>query len=343
MKTQKLTILILSIFLLATGCSNNQSKKDPLKASYNGMGTIADFIVFGEENLATEGIEKAKGIMIDIENKMSLNIEESEINRINLNAGIKRVFVSQDTFDVVSRGLYFSELTKGKFDISIGPISKLWNIGTDDERVPSNEEINEKLSLVDYNNILLNPEENTVYLEKAGMELDLGAIAKGFAADKIISTFKEMGIENALVNIGGNIKVLGKNPQRNRPWRVGLRHPRDARGRHFSTARLFDQQTVVTSGDYERFFMEKGLRYHHIFDGNNGKPSISDIIGVSIITENSMDADGLSTSVFLLGSQKGLKFIEEMENVEAIIVTKDLKVINTKGAEKFLEEIINQL
>lgn len=342
MKSQKLMIII-TILLLITACSNNHNKKDPLKASYNGMGTIADFIIFGEETLAAEGFEKAKKIMIDIENKMSLNIEDSEINKINLQAGKDKVVVSEDTFNVISRGLYFSELTNGSYDISIGPITKLWNIGKNDERVPSNEEIIEKLPLVDYNKIIVDIEEKSVFLEKEGMELDLGSIAKGYAADKIISTFKDMGIENALINIGGNIKVLGKNPQRNRSWMVGLRNPRDARGSHFATIKLDSGKTVVTSGDYERFFIKEGIRYHHIFDGNIGRPSKSDIIGVSIIAENSIDADGLSTSVFLLGSKKGLNLIEQMDSVEAVLVTKNLKLITTKGAEGFIEEMKNQL
>ena len=195
--------------------------------------------------------------MIDIENKMSLNIEDSEINKINLQAGKDKVVVSEDTFNVISRGLYFSELTNGSYDISIGPITKLWNIGKNDERVPSNEEIIEKLPLVDYNKIIVDIEEKSVFLEKEGMELDLGSIAKGYAADKIISTFKDMGIENALINIGGNIKVLGKNPQRNRSWMVGLRNPRDARGSHFATIKLDSGKTVVTSGDYEDFYKRR--------------------------------------------------------------------------------------
>ena len=175
------------------------------------------------------------------------------------------------------------------------------------------------------------------------MKIDLGGIAKGYAADQIVSAFKEMGIENALVNMGGNIKVLGQNIQKNRPWKVGLRHPRDVRGSHFSIANIKGEKTIVTSGDYERFFMEGDIRYHHIFDAKLGKPSNSDIIGVTIITENSMCADGLSTSVFLLDSQDGLKLIEDMEGVEAVIVTRDLKIIMTQGAKKFLEDTKTQL
>jgi thiamine biosynthesis lipoprotein len=334
-------LIIIFILLIATACNNSQENNEPVKASHNGMGTITDFIVFGEQ--AEEGIEKAKEIMIDIEQKMSLSIDNSEVNKINSQAGIEKVEVSDDTFEVISRGLYFSELTEGSFDISIAPITELWNIGKDDQRVPSENEIKEKLSLVNYKNIVLNKEENSIFLKKEDMKIDLGGIAKGFAADKIISTFKGMGIENALVNVGGNIKVLGENPQKNRPWRVGLRHPREARGSHFTTTKLQDGDTVVTSGDYERFFINQDIRYHHIFDAKLGKPSRTDIIGVSIITDNSMDADGLSTSVFVLGSQKGQKIIEDLEGVEAIIVTKELKIIMTEGAKEYLENVKNQL
>lgn len=340
LKIKKL-ILIIFILLFTTACNNSQENNEPVKASHNGMGTTTDFIVFGEQ--AEEGIKNAKEIMVDIEQKMSLSIENSEVNKINSQAGLGQVEVSDDTFEVISRGLYFSELTEGSFDISIAPITELWNIGKDDQRVPSENEISEKLSLVNYKNIVLNKEDNSIFLEKKGMKIDLGGIAKGFAADKIISTFKGMGIENALVNVGGNIKVLGDNPQKNRPWKVGLRHPREARGSHFTTTKLQSGETVVTSGDYERFFIKEGIRYHHIFDAKLGKPSNSDIIGVSIITDNSMNADGLSTSIFLLGSQKGLKLIEDIEGAEAVIVTKDLKIIMTEGAEEILENNNNQL
>lgn len=342
MKKLLYIILILSIIFTMTACGNNRDKRnqeealEPIKGFHNGMGTVTEFIVYG--NKAQEAIKQGKEVMTEIENKMSLNVEESEVNKINKQAGTASVKVSEETFEVIKRSIYFSEVTKGKFDISIAPITNLWHIGHEDERVPKNEEIEEKLSLVSYKNIRLDEENREVFLEKKGMEIDLGGIAKGYVADKIVEKFKDIGVENALVSVGGNIKVLGENPNKKRSWKVGLRHPRKARGNYFATIALQSGETVVSSGDYERYFMEGDKRYHHIFNAQTGIPSTTDVIGVSIITDDSMNADALSTSVFLLGSKKGLEFIQNLQGTEAVIVTRDLKLINTEKIEDRLEK-----
>lgn len=329
---------MISILFLLSACTNSD-KTEPVTASHHAMGTLTDFTVYGKN--AEGAIAKGKEILSDLESKMSLNIKNSEVNQINQQAGKKPVQVSEDTFRVIERSLYYSELTKGRFDITIAPITSLWNIGQEDQRIPKDSEIQEALPLVDYKNIKINKEERSVFLEKEGMKIDLGAIAKGYAADKILDAFQEIGIENALVSVGGNIKVMGKNPQKDRLWKVGVRHPRKARGSFFATTDLESGETMVTSGDYERFFIANDVRYHHIFDAKTGRPSDSDIIGASIITKNSMDADSLSTSVFLLGSQEGIKLIEKIEGAEAIVITKDYEIIMTKGAINKVELLEN--
>ncbi|RBP46719.1 FAD:protein FMN transferase [Garciella nitratireducens] len=338
---KRVFILVISLLFLSS-CSNmgrDLTSLEPARESVNAMGTITDFIVYG--SYADEGVQKGKEILLDLEQKMSLNRENSEVNQINLEAGKKPVSVSKDTFEVIKRGVYFSKLTAGQFDITIAPITELWNIGQDNQRIPNDKELKKACSLVNYKNIKLDEKKRMVFLEKEGMKIDLGGMAKGYAADKILKTFREMGIENALVSVGGNIKVIGKNPQENRPWKVGLRHPRKARGSYFATLDLKDGQTVVSSGDYERYFIKNKIRYHHIFDAKTGKPSRSGIIGVSIICDNSMDADALSTSVFLLGNKEGKGLIDKIEGVEAVIITDDLEVQMTQGAKskvKLLED-----
>lgn len=344
MRYKKWLLLIISSVFILAACSNPNNNLSPVTSSHSGMGTITDFTVFSEDaEEAEEAILLGKDILVEIEEKMSLSIDTSEVNEINMQAGIKPVKVSDDTFEVIKAGLYFSELTDGRFDISIAPVTELWNIGQDNQRVPDSEEIEQALSLVNYRNIRLDEESKTVYLEKKGMKIDLGGIAKGFAADQVAAGFKEFGVDNALVSVGGNIKVIGKNIQRNRSWRVGLRHPREARGSHFASTALEDGQTVVSSGDYERYFIQDEIRYHHIFDARSGRPSNSDVIGVSIITDNSMFADGLSTTIFLLGSEEGIQLIDTIDGVEAVIVTEDLQVIMTEGIKKKIELDSTQL
>lgn len=341
MKGKKWIPFITIIFFILVGCSNSNDRTSPVTSSHSGMGTITDFTVFGEN--AEEAIQRGKDILIDIEQKMSLSIDSSEVNEINRQAGIKPVPVSEDTFEVIKKGVFFSELTEGRFDISIAPITQLWNIGQDGQRIPTDEEIEKALSLVNYELISIDEEKRTVFLEKEGMKIDLGGIAKGYAADKVIQEFKDLGIENALVSVGGNIKVVGENIQKDRPWRVGLRHPRGARGSHFALTDLHDGETVVSSGDYERYFTENDIRYHHIFDGRTGKPSRTDIIGVSILTNNSMFADGISTSIFLMGSKDGMALINELEGVEAVIVTEDLRVLMSDGIKEQIDIESTQL
>lgn len=331
---------MISMIFLLSACANSEIT-EPVTATHYGMGTVTDFTVYGRN--AEEAIEKGKEILLDLESKMSLTIKNSEVNQINQQADKKPVQVSEDTFRVIERSLHYSELTKGSFDITIAPITGLWNIGQEDQRIPEDGEIEEALPLVNYENIKINKEERSIFLEEEGMKIDLGGIAKGYAADKILESFQEMGIKNALISVGGNIKAIGENPQKSRLWRVGLRHPREARGSYFATTDLESGETLVTSGDYERFFIADDVRYHHIFDAKTGRPADSDVIGVSIITDNSMDADSLSTSVFLLGSQEGIQLIEEIEEAEAVVVTKDLKVKMTEGAGNKVELLEEQL
>lgn len=331
---------MISMIFLLSACVNSKIT-EPVTATHHGMGTVTDFTAYGKN--AEEAIEKGKEILLDLESKMSLTLKNSEVNQINQQAGKSAVQVSEDTFTVIERALQYSELTKGSFDITIAPITSLWNIGQEDQRIPEDGEIQEALALVNYKDIKINKEERSVFLEKEGMKIDLGGIAKGYAADKILNAFQQMGVENALISVGGNIKAIGENPQKNRSWRVGLRHPREARGSFFATTDLESGETVVTSGDYERFFIEDDIRYHHIFNAKTGRPADSDIIGVSIITNDSMNADGLSTSVFLLGSQEGIKLIESLEGTEAIVITKDLEIRMTEGAKNKVEILEEQL
>ncbi|MGH4138913.1 FAD:protein FMN transferase [Clostridium sp.] len=291
------------------------------------MGTIVQLKVYGEN--AESATEKALERISDIENKMSVNIETSEITKLNEKAGNSEQKLSKDTYFVVNEAMQYSKLTEGSFDISIEPIVKLWGIGTDKERVPSKGEIEEKLKLVDYKNILLDEKDSTVQLRGAGEAIDLGAIAKGYTADEIKKVLLDNKISSALINLGGNIFAIGSKVDGTN-WNIGIQNPLDTRGQYIGTISVTDK-SVVTSGNYERFFIVNGKRYHHIFDPKTGYPSEAGLISTTIVSDKSIDGDALSTSTYIMGLSKGLKLIESIKGVDAIFITKDKKIYVTSG------------
>jgi thiamine biosynthesis lipoprotein len=291
------------------------------------MGTIVQLKVYGEN--AEKATEKALKRVGEIESKMSVNIETSEISKINAKAGISEQKLSEDTYSVLEKAVEYSKLTKGAFDPTIEPIVKLWGIGTDTERVPSKEEINDKLKLVDYKDIIFNEKNSTVMLKRTGQAVDLGAIAKGYTADEIKKILLDNKITSAIINLGGNVYAMGKKLDGTN-WNIGIQNPITDRGEYLGTVSISDK-SVVTSGNYERFFIVDGKRYHHIFDTKNGYPSENGIISSTIISDTSIDGDALSTSTYVMGLEKAFALIESMDGVDAIFVTSDKKVHVTAG------------
>ena len=291
------------------------------------MGTIIQLKVYGSN--AKEATEKALERINDIETKMSVNIETSEVTKLNAKAGISAEKLSMDTYSVIEKSVQYSKLTQGTLDITIEPIVKLWGIGTDKERIPLKAEINEKLKLVDYNDIILDSKNSTVQLRRTGQAIDLGAIAKGYTADEIKKVLISNKISSALINLGGNVYAVG-NKTDGTSWNIGLQNPLDTRGKYIGTISVTDK-SVVTSGNYERFFILDEKRYHHIFDSKTGYPSESGLISTTIISDNSIDGDALSTSTFIMGLTKGMKLVESIKGVEAIFITADKKVYTTSG------------
>jgi thiamine biosynthesis lipoprotein len=277
----------------------------------------------------------------EIENRMSITIENSDVARINANAGIKSVKVYEDTFQVIKKALYYSKLTNGKFDITIYPIARLWGIGTGNARVPDVLEIQQKLSLVNYRKIILDEENMTVFLEEKGMGIDLGGIAKGYAADEVARIFKETGIEHAIINMGGSITTIGSRPDKS-PWRIGVRNPRAENGdlEHMAVieSRGF---SILSAGDYERYivdvYKEQGVRYHHIFDPFTGFPANSGVIATTVVSRSAIEADALSTAMLIMGVEEGLSMIEGIEGVEGLAISYDKEVFITEGLEDYIE------
>ena len=338
-----LFVIIITLSITLVGCQSNEKdvtnknsdnkKITKEKSSEFLMDTIVDMQVYGEN--AKEVIDNSFARMREIENEMSKNIVESEVTKINKNSAKQWVEVSGDTFKVIEKALEYAKLTKGRFDPTIGPLVDLWRIGTSEAKVPSEKEIENTKKLVNYKNLKLNKENNSIKFEKENMKIDLGGIAKGYAADEVRNIVKKAGIDSAYVNLGGNVLVIG-GKEDGTPWKIGIQDPREARGSVMASLEIRDK-TVVTSGNYERYFREDGVLYHHILNPETGKPTRNDLLSVSIISKDSFEADVLSTSAFILGRKEAYDFIKNQKGIEAIFVTKNNNVYLTPGLEGKVE------
>ncbi|MCL2528886.1 MAG: FAD:protein FMN transferase [Coriobacteriia bacterium] len=246
----------------------------------------------------------------------------SDIQRINDAAGVAPQVVDQAIIIMLERALSLSELGEGSFNPAIGPIVDLWAIGNSEkERVPSSAEIKPLLPLVDMTKIEINAQENTVFLTEAGMSLDLGSVAKGYATDRAAEALRANGIEHALISAGGNIYALGGRPDGS-PWRVGIQDPRHE-GEILAVTEIFEG-SVVTSGDDQRYFVINDTRYHHIFDPNTGMPA-QGVWQATVVSDCSMDADILSTICFILGPEKSERLFKQL-GLSGVIVDADAQV-----------------
>jgi thiamine biosynthesis lipoprotein len=257
----------------------------------------------------------------------------SGVLAINRQAGITPVKVRVDLIAVLETALRYAELSDGAFDPTIGPLVKLWGIGSESQRVPAAGEIAAALELVNYRDLIIDRNSGTAFLRRRGMELDLGGIAKGYAADEAARIAREGRVRRGIIDLGGNILALGWRWEKKKdstPWRIGVQNPFSARGESIGALSVHDT-SVVTSGVYERFFESGGTRYHHILSTANGYPVDNGLLAVTIVTERSMDADALSTAVFALGFERGKALIDSIPGAEAVFVFADRSVTITRG------------
>lgn len=325
-KSYVIFFLLIFFIPLLSSCNSEETEKE--KRTGFMMDTTVNVRAIGKN--AEKAVDEAFQRLEKIENLMSVTIEDSDIYRINENPG-KPVTVDPRTIEVLKRTIKYSELTEGNLDPSIGPLINLWNIDGNNPTVPTDEDINGAKQFVDYRQIIINEEKNTVTLPQEGMSLDLGAVVKGYAADELQEIFADYSIKSGFIDLGGNIIVIGNKPDDSR-WRVGIQDPRIGETGVVGLMEL-SEKTVVTSGNYERYFKEDGTIYHHLLSPFTGKPTRNNLKSVSIVTENSFAADCLSTGIYLMGLDKGLKLINSMEDIEAIFITDKLEVILTPGLE----------
>jgi thiamine biosynthesis lipoprotein len=264
---------------------------------------------------------------------MSVSIGASDVMQINAAAGQAPVQVSEPTLLVIEKAIYYSQISNGYFDITMGPLSDLWQIGTPEAHVPEASEIQIALEHVDYRKITI--QGLTVGLNEEGMKMDLGAIVKGYAADVVAEMAKQAGVTSGIVNLGGNVRVIGSKTDGS-AYKIGVQNPFLDRNTYFGVVQIIDQ-TVVTSGNYERYFEVDGKRYHHILDKDTGYPTDNSIAAVTVVTSESIDADALSTTLYTLGRQAGIALVNTLDNVSCIYVTKDQEIYLSQGMKELFE------
>jgi thiamine biosynthesis lipoprotein len=291
------------------------------------MGTVMTHKAFGLH--AEDSLKAVRREVAWIEGLFSRFLPDSEISRVNGSAGIKSEKVSLETYDVLSKAVEFSRCFPGCFDVTIEPLVTLWHTAKESLAQPDESSIKQVLPLVNYRDLILDPREITAGLGNGGQSVDLGGIGKGFAGDRIREVFKRFGISSACSNLGGNVVTVGAKPDGS-PWQIGIQHPRQEDSLIGAVSVV--NQTVVTSGDYQRTFTDsQGKRHHHILDPTTGYPAESGLISVSIVTEKSVAADPLSTIVFVAGMETGLAFLRSLPETEAIVVDSNLNVYVTPG------------
>ncbi len=324
-KTSLFTLTLLIVFLLAS-CSQGAS---PLVRQDFALATVVRVSLYdgGSEALMDQLFQR----LDEIESHMSASLVESDIYRLNRNQG-RPLQVQEDSYQLIKEAKDFAQLTGGFFEPSLGRVVELWGIGSKGAKVPSDEDLLEALATANWEKIEL-LEDNFVRIPE-GTLLDLGAIAKGYAADELARLASQAGVKNAIFDLGGNLVILGDKAGEG--FRIGIQEPFNdiVRGTSFSILTLANR-TVVTSGNYERFFEEDGKTYHHIIDYRTGYPVENQLASVTIITDLSIRADALSTAVYAMGLEEGLAFVEGQEDLEAIFVTQDKGVYLSSGVENF--------
>ena len=308
--------------------------KDDLHQAYKMTMDTSVELRFSPGSMPADQLEEEVfAEIVRLEKLFSRSLEDSDVSKVNAAAGLSSVQVSPEVLSVTGKALYYAELTEGSFDPTIAPLIDLWGFMGQEYRVPKPEELEKKIPLVDYTALEIDRDSETLFLPQNQMGLELGGIAKGFIVDRAMEVLKKAEVEHAFINAGGDIGLVGKNPD-GELWRIGITNPRET-DQIIAVLSLKDC-SVVTSGDYERSFEEDGEKYHHILDPDTGMPA-RELASVTIVAGTTLIADVLSTAVFVLGPQQGLQLLEDLDQVEGVLITPDLEVMVSSGLEDKVE------
>jgi thiamine biosynthesis lipoprotein len=301
------------------------------------MGTIAHILVVADSRQqGRDAIETAFAEIRDIESRMSDYDADSLLSQVNRQAFTAPVPVDDDLFEVLSAAIYYSRLSDGAFDVTVGPVVQLWRRAKTSGVAPSPEQLQQAHQAVGYENLLLDAEHKTVRFAKDGMALDLGGIGKGFAVDKALDILRSAGLKGGMVDIGGNLRCFGMPPHNAPHWLIGLQDP--IHPENVLLRLKMDDRAVATSGDYQRFVMIDGQKHSHIVNPATAD-SARDLSSVTIITDAAMAADALATAVSVLGTEKGLALIESVPETEAILIPHETPTTfqKTPAADQYIQ------
>lgn len=323
-------VLTAALIISQTGCSEKTEKVE--KTSYY-MDTICKITVYDMEDMSEEkagaAIDEAFALCAEYEALISATVEGSDIYRIN-HAGGKKVDCDPRTVEIVKKALEYGDISGGKFDITVGKVTDLWDFHSEEHEVPSEAAVEEAMEGVDYRQVKV--EGNSISLGDPRAEITLGGIGKGYVGDKAAEKLQELGVTDAIVNFGGNIIAIGDKG--GDQFQIGVEKPFTDSGEIVGSVFVGDA-TVVTSGIYERGFEKDGKYYHHILDVETGWPADTDVAGVTLVggLGHSADCDAMSTICLMLGVEEGVKFIESVDGVEAVFIDKDGGLTKTSGME----------
>lgn len=323
MKKKTFIFLYIVLFSFFIGCGNS-----PEKISKSGFYFDTVITVTLYDKKYEPLLEDCFKLADTYEQYFSATRSDSDVSKINT-AGGRPIEVHEETMELIQKGLYYSQVSGGGFDITVGNLTSLWDFTQEKPAVPKDSDIQNAVASIDYRNVEVSG--NTVSLKNPQTHIDLGGIAKGYIADKMKEYLMEQGVTEGIINLGGNVLCLGEKTDG--AYRIGVQKPFDMEGTPLLALEISDK-TVVTSGVYERCFTLEDKLYHHILNPASGYPYDNHLISVTIICKNSVDGDGLSTACFSMGLEKGMEFIENLSDTEAVFITEDNELHFSSGMGK---------
>lgn len=324
-------LLLAGLSVITSGKSKTAA--EPIERTDFLLNTFVNIKIYDSED--TTLLDDAVNICKDYESRFSRTIESSEIYKLNHRSADEQIFtLSDETAELLEIALDYCEVSDGAFDITIEPVSSLWDFTAEKPVIPDESAIDTAVTHIGYENLQL--EGNTLTFLSPDTTIDLGAIAKGYIADRIRDYLTENGVKSAIINLGGNVLCIGSRPDGS-PFRIGLQKPFAETSETFATAAV-SGMSVVTSGVYERHFIIDDTNYHHILNPHTGYPYDNGLISVTILSESSADGDGLSTTCFSLGLEKGMDLLNSMDGVYGCFIDEDYNIYYSDGMENFLSD-----